>query len=205
MGSLTKYYLTTGLITLFFLLSCNSDKNSNHKERNISISKNLLPDTLSEIAITDSANHLVRVKGLFYKGRSGHLYLRTWYNKDVAGIDTLVDGEYFNGTIPQDIDPYTFNQFDLYAMDKRFAYFCQPTSGGLAISKIDNADITTFKAWGDPESIAADSKHVYIHGNLLKGIDPSKTQKIINKEGVITGLRCDNIDYPDSILYKLTY
>ena len=158
--------------------SCNSPINNPN-------SKNV--DTLLELKLTDS-NKLTLIKDQFYKGSDGHLYQKTMGAKEVIGSDTLVDFIYFNGMIPQDLDPLTFEELNgWFAKDKKSVYLYRPLSGGMFIEKLDSADVRTFKIIEGDYSYAMDKNHVFSESSILPGLNPSilkiekdSTGKIVN-------------------------
>ena len=93
--------------------------------------------------LADSSK-LTNVGGQFYRSSDGHLYERTSAQNDANGSESFY--EYFDGQIPQDIDPLTFKELDgWYAKDKHFAYYYRPTSGGMLIVKLAKADVKSFR------------------------------------------------------------
>lgn len=118
-------------------LSCNSPNDTSQKPATVQVDKRRI-DTLIQLELADSSK-LIHIKGLFYKNQTGHLYHRTFANREIN--DSLVFVEYFNGQLPQDIDPLSFAVFDgWFAKDKNSVYYYRPTSGGMLISKMEKAD-----------------------------------------------------------------
>ena len=130
------------LITTIVLQACKS-----HKATNKIVTTNKINiDTLQEYDI-DNIGKLTLIKDLFYRSKNGHLYQRTIAQViNFDNPDSLMWKEYFNGTIPQDLDPETFKQlYGWYAKDKNFIYYYRPVSGGMKVVKIDSADLKTFE------------------------------------------------------------
>jgi hypothetical protein len=138
-----------------------------------------LRNEIAQLELKDSSQ-LIRVKGPYYRDRSGQLFERTFADREVKGSDTLVAVEYFNGKIPQEIDPLTFEQLDgWYAKDKNHVYYYRPTSGGMLCAIIEEADAETFKMLDGQYLYAVDSDHVYKETQILENIVPA--QMIIKK------------------------
>lgn len=143
---------------------------------------------MDKLELTDSSL-LTHIKGQFYKNKSGQLFEKTYADQEVKGIDTLVSIQYFNGQIPQEIDPLTFVQLNgWYAKDKNFAYFYRPTSCGMLVIKLDSADVKTFNLLAGHYNFAADKKHIYHQSELLNGIDLNNLKIITDEKGFVTKL-----------------
>ena len=139
-----------------------------------------LRNEIAQLELKDSSQ-LIHVKGPYYRDRSGQLFERTIADREVKGVDTLVAVEYFNGKIPQEIDPLTFEQLDgWYAKDKNHVYYYRPTSGGMLCAIIEDADAETFKMLDGQYLYAVDSDHVYKETQILENINPA--QMIIKKD-----------------------
>ena len=148
-------------------------------------------DTLKEFKLADSF-HLTHVKGDFYKGTSGHIYQRTFADQQAGGPDSLMKVEYFNGVLPQDIDPFTFKELDgFYAKDKNFAYYYRPTSGGMLIAKIEEADVKTFAVLQGHYKYAVDKKYVFKDGSIIDNLKSSTLQIERDSSGKIIKLISD--------------
>jgi hypothetical protein len=146
-------------------------------------------DSLIELSFSDSAE-LQAVANNFYRNRSGHLYNKTVANHEIDEEDTLVDIPYFNGMIPQDLDPYSFEPIgdSWYAKDKKHIYLYRPTSGGMLIRKVDSVDYASFKplesAYG---SIAKDKQHLIYEGNIVGRLN-SKGLKVVWQNGNVADI-----------------
>jgi DKNYY family len=126
-----------------------------------------------QFELADS-QRLTHIKNGFYKSKTGHLYNKTTGAKELNGH--LVDHDYFNGHFSQEVDPLTFRPLDgWYAVDKRFVYYYRPVSGGMQISKIDEADVKTFKILDGHYSHAQDKHHFYDNGDIIKNYNPQTT------------------------------
>ena len=133
---------------------------------------------------------LTHIKGQFYRSKDGHLYERTFADREINGSDSLASVEYFNGQLPQDIDPLTFVVLDgWYAKDKHFAYYYRPTSGGMLAIKMDKADVKTFKIFEGHYQYAVDKSHVYKDSEILENINPGKARVITDKNGEILSIK----------------
>ena len=146
------------------------------------------PDTVGQflqLALTDSAQ-LTHVKGLFFTGSEGHLYEKTTALREIEMNGPLVNVEYFNGKIPQDIDPMTFHALDgWYAKDGHAAYYYRPTSGGMLILKLNGADSKSFEVLNGSYRFATDRTHVFGDGQLLEGLNPKHLKFMRSKTGEI--------------------
>ena len=181
------------LIIAIFFLSCNNK----HKAENKIVKPNKTNvDTLRQYDLDDSSK-LTLIKDLFYKSNSGHLYQRTIaqvINYDYP--DSLMWKEYFNGTIRQDLDPEMFEQLDgWYAKDKNFIYYYRPVSGGMLISKIDTADINTFRLLAGHYKYAMDKNFFYDEPQIIDGFIPSKTNLKLDKKGRVIEMTYSNKTY----------
>lgn len=142
-----------------------------------------------QVDLADSSM-LKHTKSVFYKSRNGHLYERTIAQREINGSSHLIDVEYFNGTIPQEIDPLTFQQLDgWYAKDKNFAYYYRPTSGGMLTFKLDSADVKSFRIFRGHYQYAADKTHLFANGELVEHVQPEKARIAVDKNGEIISIR----------------
>ncbi len=133
---------------------------------------------------------LTHIKNQFYKSKTGHLYEKTVAVRELNGH--LTDVEYFNGYFSQQVDPLTFETLEgWYAKDKSNVYYYRPVSGGMQISKIDNADPKTFKILSGHIEYAQD-KDAYYHGlSIIQGFVPNKTKEKTNNKGEVIFLKSD--------------
>ncbi len=126
-----------------------------------------------QVELADS-QLLKHIKNVFYKSKTGHLYERTIGTKEIK--DHLVDYEYFNGTIPQELDPLTFRPLNgWYAADKNAVYYYRPVSGGMLNSKIEEADLKTFKILKEHYRYAQDKHHFYQDAHIIENYNPQNT------------------------------
>lgn len=141
--------------------------------------------------LKDSAK-LTPIKGPFYKSATGHLYEKNWSQQPLAGRDTLTAVLYFNGYFSQEVDPLTFQSLEgWYAKDKSHVYYYRPVSGGMQISKIDSADVNTFRVLTGHYKYARDKNFFYEDAAIIKGFIPGKARLRVNNKGkaieMITG------------------
>ncbi len=140
---------------------------------------------LAELELKDSLS-LTHITGLFYKNKQGQLFERTFSDREIDGSNTLVSVEYFNGYLPQDLDPFTFEQLDgWFAKDKKYAYYYRPTSGGMLCVKLDSADTKSFKVISGQYLYAVDKNHVFKETEILENINPLKMKIIKDKNGKV--------------------
>ncbi len=136
-----------------------------------------------DINLSDSLK-LTHIKNQFYKSASGHIYDKTF--------SATPDGEktYFNGYLPQEVDPMTFEvlQGSWYAKDKNRIYFYRPMSGGMYMFIMEEADYKTFRPMEEDSWNAMDKNHFYDMGSIVEGFDPKKTKIIRNKDGTVEKL-----------------
>lgn len=128
-----------------------------------------------EIQLSDSLQ-LKHIKGDFYENESGHLYHKT------ISVTPHREITYFDGTVSQDLDPYTFKHEGFYAKDKNSVFTYRPRSGGIQIFKIDEADLETFEEM-DGCFCAKDKNHFYNESEIIEGFVPGKAKIITDKEG----------------------
>ena len=166
------------------LASCHSSIDNKQVRQKQSIQSDKT-GILIQRELADSSK-LTHVKGVFYRDSEGHLYERTIADREINGKSFLVSVEYFNGKIPQEIDPLTFEILDgWYAKDKHFAYYYRPTSGGMLAIKLDKADANSFKIFRGHYQYAADKNHVFKDSEILENVKPEKAKVITDKNGDI--------------------
>ena len=191
-----KLHLRLIVLISASFISCNSSVDKNYQKAKINsiADKNKQSqtakrtDTLVQLDLDDSAK-LLHVKNQFYKGATGHLYERTFYQREITPDDTSMFVEYFNGNLIQDIDPMTFEELNgWYAKDKYHVYYYSPTSGGMLSVKLKTADPNTFAMLKDQYEYGADKNGVFRGAELLMGLNPKKLKIIKNKEGQISKL-----------------
>ena len=178
----------TVTILVVGLTSCHSSVDNRSAQQKPPVQLVII-DLLLQRELADSSE-LTHIKGIFYRGAEGHLYERTIADREIDGVDSLVSVEYFNGKIPQDIDPLTFEILDgWYAKDKRFAYYYRPTSGGMLSIKMDKADVKTFKIFQGHYQYAVDKNHVFKDNEILENVNPKTARAIADKTGEILSVR----------------
>ena len=197
---MTKTNFISLLGLLFCLTNCNelpqdnTHKSEQQKDNNPK-TKEITKNDLAELEHKDSSM-LTHIKGQFYKSKPGQLFERTFADREINGTDTLVSVEYFNGKLPQDIDPLTFVQLDgWFAKDKNFAYYYRPTSGGMLCVKLDSAESKSFKILTGQYLYAVDSKHVFKETEVLENINPLKMKITKDKDGKILKLQSGQTTY----------
>lgn len=157
--------------SIFWLISCAGPQEQNKIK---SAPEEQIDSYLMQLELKDSSR-LTHIKGLYYKSQSGQLFERTIADREVKGVDKLVSVEYFNGKIPQEIDPFTFEQLDgFFAKDKTHVYFYRPTSGGMLCAIIEEAEAESFKMLDGQYLYAVDSNHVFKETEVLENIDPQR-------------------------------
>jgi hypothetical protein len=146
----------------------------------------------AQFNINDSSL-LTHIKDQFYRSKTGHLYEKTWSQQQLKGQDTLSWVLYFNGYFSQEVDPKTFEELNgWYAKDKNYVYYYRPVSGGMQISKIDEADTKTFKMLSGHYKYAFDKNFFYNEKQIIKGFIPSSTKQIFDRKKRIVELACGN-------------
>jgi len=149
------------------------------------------------------SSKLTHIKNQFYKDQLGQLFERTVAGREVAGVDTLVSIEYFNGEIPQDIDPLTFEPLGgWYAKDKKNVYFYRPFLWGQQILNIDKADVKTFEVLKGNYKYAKDKNHFYEDSGIIEGFVPSKSKLHEDKSGKIIRITCNNKSFDFGFVQK---
>ena len=129
-----------------------------------------------EYVLKDSI-YLIFIKNKFYKNKYGHLYDKTEATKDGLNYKT-----YFNGCIPQEIDPITFVELEgSFAKDKNYVYYVRPTSGGMQMIKIEKADPKTFKIFKGVYKLGVDENYFFDETDIVEGINVKKIKFHINE------------------------
>lgn len=194
----TNFISLVGL--LFCLTNCNelrqdkTPKSEQQKDNNPKTEK-ITRNDLAELELKDSSM-LKHIRGQFYKSKAGQLFERTFADREIYGVDTLVPVEYFNGTLSQDIDPLTFEQLDgWFAKDKNFAYYYRPTSGGMLVGKLEKADTKTFKVLSGDYKYAVDKNFVFDENQILKNLNPATLKIERGANGQVTKLTCGTTSY----------
>lgn len=176
--------INSRLVILYALAICLANCKEQSQRNSIEENK-IIGKDVAQLELKDSST-LKHIKDQFYRNKTGQLFERTFANREVNGIDTLVSIEYFNGKIPQDIDPLTFEQLDgWFAKDKNFAYYYRWVSGGMLCSKLKQADSRSFKMLAGEYLYAIDKKHVFKETEILDGINPLNMKIVRDKEGGI--------------------
>ena len=190
---MTKTNFILLIVLLFCLTNCNEQRQdkipkSEQQKDNNPKTEEITKNNLAQLELKDSSL-LTHIKGQFYKSKQGQLFERTFADREINGVDSLVSVEYFNGKLPQDIDALTFEQLDgWFAKDKNFAYYYRPTSGGMLTVKLEKADSKSFKILAGQYLYAADYKHVFKETEILENVNPQKMKIIKDKDGKIVKL-----------------
>jgi hypothetical protein len=178
-------YFKVVSVFIIMLFSCNTPIK---KQENINKLQKTSPNNLVQLELKDSST-LTHIKGLFYRSEQGQLFYRTFADREINGVDTLVSVEYFNGKLPQDIDPLTFEALDgWYAKDKNSVFYYRPTSGGMYISKLNKADSKTFKVINGHYRLGMDKNYVFDETTIIEGFKPAGLSITKNKEGKVIEL-----------------
>lgn len=205
-----KLKILFSILTVSFLTSCDY-KVSTSKTENKELEKPQFVATekfltkhsescncTAQFEIQDSLK-LKHIKNQFYKSKTGHLYEKTFAQREVNGH--LADYVYFNGYFSQEVDPLTFVELDgWYAKDKSNVYYYSPTSGGMQISKLEKADTKTFKILKGHYRYASDKNYFYDETEIIKGYKPSNTTFIFDKKNRITEMNSGNKKYKFEIV-----
>ncbi|KFE97885.1 DKNYY domain-containing protein [Chryseobacterium luteum] len=180
---------------VFLLISC-SEKKETHKIRPLQEKPENTPNQSyqtnpAEYDLKDSTK-LIPIKNDFYKNEHGFLYHRTFAQREFNGH--LEEAEYFNGVIPQEIDPNTFQQIEnsLFAKDHKNIYYFHPTSGGIQISKIESTDVKTFQILKGNYKYAVDKNNFYKEADKIEKFIPLKTEQIKDSKGKVIKLKMAN-------------
>jgi hypothetical protein len=148
-----------------------------------------------QFGLKDSSK-LMHVKDQFYKSATGHLYEKTWSNRQLQGQDTLSSVLYFNGYISQEVDPLTFGPLaGWYAKDKSYVYYYRPASGGMQLSKIDKADTKTFRLLEGHYKYGMDKNFFYDESQIIAGFITGKTNLKSDNKGRVIEMTCNNKTY----------
>lgn len=180
------------LLLLILLFSCKEgNKPAKIDEHEIADVKSLQNPRQHDLK--DSLQ-LTHIKGQFYKNKNGFLYQKTIAQQEQNG--RLTDIEYFNGMLPQEIDPETFQPIgdSWYAKDSKHIYYQQPTGGGLKIILLKNVHSPTFKVLSGCSNYAADSKHFYYRTEEISNFIPAKTTLVKDKNGKVIQLKMNNYE-----------
>lgn len=150
--------------------------------------------TPAALPVTDSADYfelkdsarLAHIKNQFYRSKTGRLFQKTYAPPPAEHPDA--DGEtYFKGTIPQDLDPFTFEVIDgsWFAKDKNFVYNYRPTDAGMVCIKIKDANVKHFKLLPGVTGgrHGADDRHVFEEESIIENINPKTMRVITDKDG----------------------
>ncbi len=204
-----KLFFIFLLIICYVLLANFNLKSNRTKNKSQLIEKNKSTDTIihcvfsedetkncncsAEIDLRDSLQ-LTHIKNQFYKSKTGHLYERTIGQRDLNGH--LVDHEYFNGKISQEVDPFSFKPLEgWYAKDKNYVYYYRPVSGGMQILKLEKADVKTFKILDGHYKYGVDKNYFYEDATILKKFKPSITTFEKDEKGKTITLISNNQKY----------
>ncbi|WP_115970343.1 DKNYY domain-containing protein [Chryseobacterium pennae] len=184
------------LYLLFFFVACFEKKSkteySQPSTENILQKDNRKSEKYpAQYELQDSVQ-LTHIKNTFYRNEFGFLYEKTIAQREFKGV--LKDAEYFNGSIPQEIDPESFQQIEdsWFAKDYGNVYYSRPTSGGRQITKIENVDVNTFKILDGNYRYAVDKSHFFYETEKIKDFIPLKTEQIKDGEGKVIELKMKN-------------
>jgi hypothetical protein len=203
--------LSPRILTIIFVvtfLSCNNKKQGKEipGTNNTSQSKNIIHcvgsdenskdcNCPAQFNLSDSGQ-LTHIKDQFYKSASGHLYEKTWSQRQLKEQDTLSWVLYFNGYFSQEVDPLSFEPLNgWYAKDKKNIYYYRPVSGGMQIWKLDKADRNTFTMLAGHYKYAADKNFFYNEADIIDRFLPAKTKLILDKKGRATAMTCNKKTY----------
>ncbi|UHO40690.1 DKNYY domain-containing protein [Chryseobacterium capnotolerans] len=79
-----------------------------------------------------------------------------------------------------------------FAKDYKNVYYSRPTSGGREITKVEHADVNTFKIIDGNYKYAVDKGNFFNATEKIEGFIPLKTEQIKNKEGKVIELKMKN-------------
>ncbi len=184
------------LYLLFFFAACSENKSKTEYSKSVTDTISKQSNRKSEkypaqYELKDSVQ-LAHIKDTFYRNEFGFLYEKTTAQRELNG--SLKDVEYFNGIISQEIDPDAFQQIEdsWFAKDHKNVYYSRITSGGRQISKIENADVRTFKILDGNYRYAVDKSHFFYETEKIKDLIPSKTEQIKDEMGKVVSLKVKN-------------
>jgi hypothetical protein len=210
-----RTFIIAGLLT--FLLTACSGRTQDKQQQSATQNDDITQPTISyhsvysddtsknckcpiQFDLKDSSK-LTHIKDQFYKSATGHLYEKTWSQRQLKGQDTLSWVLYFNGYFSQDVDPLTFEPLDgWYAKDKNYVYYYRPVSGGMQISKIDTADTKTFKLLAGHYKYAMDKNFFFDEPQIIEGFIPSKTNLKLDDKGRAIEMTCSSKTYKFEIV-----
>lgn len=190
-----KTFLYFGFLFCFLTVCNGQTKTAQSKTKHCVYSENnsKICKCPAQFELKDSSQ-LTHIKDQFYKSKTGHLYEKTIGMREIK--NKLTEVVYFNGYFSQEIDPVTFTPLDgWYAKDKNYVYIYRPVSGGMHLSKIDNADTKTFKLLPGHYKYAKDKKFFYEEGEVIAGFSPSKTSLKLDKKKRVIEMTCKTKKY----------
>lgn len=180
---------------LLLILACSENKVESKLDSKIDLNDSELKFQKHPIQyeLKDSLQ-LTHIKNEFYRNKYGFLYERTISQREFNGRLKAV--EYFNGMIPQEINPKLFQQMEdsWFAEDGKNVYYFCPTSGGVQIAKIENADVKTFKILDGNYKYAADKHSFFYENKRIADLIPSKTKQIKDRNGKVIKLNMKSIE-----------
>lgn len=185
------------VVASFFSCKTTAEKKQETWNSRIAAHSEYKADMVS-VPLADSGK-LIHVSNDFYKSKEGHLYLRNFSTQEVRGIDSPVGIVYFNGAIPQNIDPYTFHVIgdSWYAKDKNAVYFYRPTAGGMFVGKLETADVNTFAVVKGEYLVGTDTQSIYVNGEALQNSNPKSFKIIKDSAGFTIKIISGNRIYED--------
>jgi hypothetical protein len=139
---------------------------------------------------------LEHIKNQFYKSKTGHLYEKTQAQKETGNPNDIKFVEYFNGYFSQEVDPFTFEPLDgWFAKDKNNVYYYRPVSGGMLLSKIENADTKTFTILKGHYKYAKDKEHFFDETEIIENFEPNSAKLYFDKNGKATKMKMNKKEY----------
>lgn len=193
-----KTILSFGFVFCFLTICNGQAKNKKVQHCVYSENSSRLCKCPAQFDLKDSIK-LTHIKNQFYRSNTGHLYEKTISTREVK--NKLTDIIYFNGYFSQDVDPLTFTPLDgWYAKDKNYVYLYRPTSGGIRLSKIDNADSKTFKLLAGHYKYAKDKKFFYEEGEVIAGFVPSQTILKLDRKKRVFEMHCGAKKYKFEVI-----
>ncbi|WP_426493238.1 hypothetical protein [Hymenobacter sp. 102] len=182
------YFLCIGVA--LYLLACNEQR---HED--ILKYKKHKKGYVVQFELEDSAS-LVHINNQFYRSEDGHLFEKTIADRESNGNNGIVEVIYFNGNLPQDIDPITFEQLNgWYARDKHAVYYYRPTSGGMLCIKMTKADRASFRLLQGHYKYAVDRNNFYNESDMIIGFMPDKTRLLLNNKHQVITMTCGKRKY----------